>query len=341
MKPETGAILRLVCRYGLDSDRRTWPPPSPGLWPDVLLEINRHRLSGLAALALASGQLVLDDAQATELVDLEHQWAAHSTRMEMLALDLAARLDERKIPFVLMKGPALAHAVYEAPEMRPFGDLDPLVPAASLAASVEIVEGAGGSRRSPEVGSGFDEQWAKSVTTLTADGAEIDWHRTLFLGPLGFIVPISALWERVTTFELTGRRLSTHDPTMSFVHLAADLGVNWNSRLINRRDIYQLSEVVEPSDVAELAARCRLGAAVLRGIEVAIESLGSPSSRLLAIRASIRPRFSENAILRAYRTERRTRGLTMLAAPFAGGPRDVARYSYQVSRNVLQRRGAH
>ena len=104
-------------------------------------------------------------------------------------------LESAGVRHVLLKGAALATAVYADPSLRPFGDVDLLLDPGRFVDGIAALRAAGAVRWLPEVRRGFDGRFAKDVPVLFGGGA-IDLHRTLIAGPFGRRIPVGELIER-------------------------------------------------------------------------------------------------------------------------------------------------
>lgn len=61
------------------------------------------------------------------LNDVRTRFHVHDLRMEAIFREISALFATANIPLILLKGPNLAHAYYDHPHERPYGDLDILV----------------------------------------------------------------------------------------------------------------------------------------------------------------------------------------------------------------------
>ncbi|MCP6423258.1 nucleotidyltransferase family protein, partial [Klebsiella pneumoniae] len=83
---------------------------------------------------------------------------------------------------------------YPSPALRSYGDIDLLVRAGQLAAAVDALAGAGAHRHHAEAHAGFDRRFAKAVGLTGPHGVAIDLHRTLVVGPAGFLIDLDDLF---------------------------------------------------------------------------------------------------------------------------------------------------
>ncbi len=119
------------------------------------------------------------------LADAHEGWCAHDLRLERTLLRAADALDAAAIPFLLIKGPAIAHRWYPDPSQRLFADLDLVVPGRSIRPASELLSrGARRDRRRPSCvpastsASARRRCCAAAPTPSLPTGLEIDVHRT-------------------------------------------------------------------------------------------------------------------------------------------------------------------
>jgi hypothetical protein len=152
-------------------------------------------LSGLFLDAVDRGLVLLSDDARRELVRRHEAVLVRALRHEAELYRLAPLLEDAGA--VVIKGPGLAHGVYERPEHRPFTDLDVLVDADHVRSTVRALERLGYARPWPDPTPRYLELVAKAVCLGHPAGLTVDLHRTLVPGPLA---------ERIPTAEILGRR---------------------------------------------------------------------------------------------------------------------------------------
>ncbi len=187
-------------------------------WLQVVLATQRERTAGLLDHAIGIGLLDVTEEQAAQ-AEAEAASAARAVlRREAVLLRVGDRLERAGIPFRVLKGPAIAHLDEDDPMLRLFADLDLLVPSAGLEAALAELAALGFRRDLPERRPGFDTRFAKEVPLRAEDGTEVDVHRLLTAGPLGFAVDADALWKETDTFAVGGHRLAALGVHGRFVH---------------------------------------------------------------------------------------------------------------------------
>lgn len=325
--PAAAPEVRRIASAGLGRPDRL--QVDPDRWPLVLSGLNLHRLTGMAMAACESGSLELSDEQLEGLVSHHRAAMLGALAIERQLLRLAGAFEAAGIRVLVLKGPAIAHAVYPDASMRPFGDLDLLVSTADWRGACGVLAANGYRRDLPEPRRGFDERFGKAATHSDPTGLQVDLHRTLVLGPFGLWLDPSELSGHTETFELAGRRLERLDRTGLLVNAALHAGLGASPPLL-----LPLCDVVRTAaypgvDWERLegwASRWHLGAALAHAFAVAERELGvelPASARRIAGRT---PERAERRAMRAYTERRRAGGMAIAAARAIPGLRAKALY---------------
>jgi hypothetical protein len=298
--------LRAVAAYGLPgAPRLPGEPLADDRFAALLLSCEPHRLLGFMGAAARCGDLQLRDGQRDRLEEFLQSWLANALRVEALLLGAVEVLDAAGIEHRVLKGVALAHTVYPDPAWRVFGDVDVLVPAAAFTCAAETLGRELGTRRdAPELRPGFDTRFAKEALLRTADGLELDLHRTFVEGALGLTVHLPDLFASGQTFDLGGRQLRTLPPPQQLLHAAyaAVLG-DWPPRRSAQRDVAQIVLALDPPpvEVLELAGRWRASAVLARALTGTWEALTpGPAPPLVEWARSYRPGSLERLLLASH-----------------------------------------
>ena len=150
--------------------------------------------------------------------------ADRRAKLDATAARVIAALDRRGVHPVLLKGPALAHSLYDAGEHRGYSDVDLLVCPRDLEAARDVLSELGYADMSR--GLGIDdvagilhaETWSRPGDP--AGPEMIDLHRTL----PGCDAPADVVWEalsaRSDSIELEGRRVAVLNRPAMAMHLA-------------------------------------------------------------------------------------------------------------------------
>lgn len=195
---------------------------------------------------------------------------------------VAAALDAACPGWVLVKGLALAHRVYEDPVARPVGDVDVVVAPARFEPAVRALESAGGV----VVDRDWDLQLRElrgQVHVLMPHGTLVDLHWHLVnrdavrrqVGPL-----TSDVLARAVPVTIGGVPVRTLDAVDTVTHLALHAALSGGHRLGWLLDLRQALTGLRPpqTELADRArrwrARAAIGAALCRSGRV----LGSPTA---------------------------------------------------------------
>jgi hypothetical protein len=341
--PVAAPEVRLIAAAGL---REEAEPVGivPDRWPLVLSGLDFHRLTGIAVAACESGSLELTDDQVEELLSHHRTAMLGVLAIEQRLLRLAEAFDDAGIRAVVLKGPAVAHAVYTDPSMRPFGDLDLLVSTQDWPHACDVLRTGGYHRDLPEPRRGFDERFGKAATHSDPSGLQVDLHRTLVLGPFGLWLDPSELLRHTEPFELAGRRLERLDRTGLLVNAALHAGLGASPPLLlPLRDVAQTwsHPRVDWDRLGEWATRWHLRAALGVAFEAAARELGAeppaPARRI----AEEPKEPAERRAMRAYTDRRRAGGMALAATRAIPGVRAKATYLLELllpSREFIRAR---
>lgn len=302
----TRDVLRALAAWGLPGERPLPADAARAAGPELVGAAAEARLIGVLAVANQAGELSLD-ALTAEQVALRHRdallWCLR-LEVELLAtLELLARTGIRP---VVLKGPALAHLDAPDPALRPFADLDLLVPAEQIDAAVLALVAAGAERPVAERRAGFDRRFAKSVTLRTASGIELDLHRTLVDGAHGVRLPLARLSDQAVSFELAGVTVPCLGAVHRLLHSAYHLALGSPTpRLGSLRDLATALTAPDlrwPEVVAEAERWGGTGVLAL-AVQLTVDELGiaAPEASAWAERVTVPDR--ERAIIARHRAE--------------------------------------
>jgi hypothetical protein len=202
-------VLVALGGYGLPEAVVDFPGgPIPSVeWDQVCLDIRYQRLTGFATAAAENGHLLITDEQRADLMSEHVEAMAHVLRLEAHLLRISDLLGDRQIPFLVLKGSAVAHLDYPDVTLRSFADNDILIRPEDLDCALEHLVGHGYLRPAPQPGAGFDRRFGKGATLIASDGYELDVHRTFAKGPYGYTVDLDELWARPQPFEVGDHEL--------------------------------------------------------------------------------------------------------------------------------------
>lgn len=303
-------LASTAAAWGLDTDLT--PPTAPlddRAWPRLLQRAVTERIVGTLSAAVESGDWAATDAQAEEVAERHRAWMGTAVVLERELLAVGRDLDEAAIPFLVLKGTAIAHLAEVDPSHRCFGDVDLLVQGDHIDRVRQVLEARGGRRRYAEPRPGFDREFTKGLAIVQANALEIDLHRTLTAGPFGLALDLDDLWAEPTPFVVGGRTLRGLGDRQRFVHacIHAVLGSR-QPRLLALRDVARTA----PRDRGAFAAmldtadRWRCRAVVALAVRSAAGRLGwRPDRDLAAWSASYVDDGRERRWLATYRGDGR------------------------------------
>lgn len=309
--------IRRITTFGLSDVTEEEPfTVADDQMPDLWNGIRNERLGGLAVAALDAGALELPDEGRAELFQRHREDMVRCLALEQTLLGLARAFEDAGVDFVVLKGPAIAHAVYPNPSWRPFIDIDLLVRTRAWRKACAVLEARGCVRRLPEPRPGFDERFGKAAVHVTPDGHQVDLHRTLVIGPYGLWMQPDDLFGRTATFPLAGRQLRRLDDTglllHACVHAALGQRVPFGQQLRDVSQVVAAGSIDVPS-LEDWANRWRLGPVVRRAFELEARAIGSawPTSLRGVLERPGAAR--DQRLVDAYSTDRRRRGGTAVA----------------------------
>lgn len=336
-------LASTVAAFDLDgTSRAPWSVPIRERdWPRYLRMLIDYRLTGIATAALEAGWVSLTDAQAEELLAAQRRSMAWALKIERALVRMGEVFESAGLNVIVLKGTAVAHALYPDPSWRCFGDLDLLVRAGDWRRSLEVLASQGLRRKLPEPRPGFDERFGKAATHARSDGLEVDLHANLAAGPFGIWLPADELFHHTQRFRLADRDLNRLDDTSATMHalIHAALGSS-PPLLVPLRDAAQVV-ASERADWDEIRARAdRWG--VLAPIQYALKAMyevlrlepSAAGRRFLAEP----PPVSQRRALRAYTARRSSAAIQIAglqAIPDLKGKMSYARMLLVPSREFM------
>jgi hypothetical protein len=225
----------------------------------------RHRVLAQVTASLRA----VPGAPEALLAELSRSEVARTVHQLKILDDLrlfAEAMAELGVPWLVFKGPVIAHTLYERPELRSFQDVDVLLPRRGFASTLERLES-----RGCEV---LDRNWRLiererrgqlHLRLWTGSVADVHWHllnrrsvRTAF--------PISMpeVFARRRPGEVEGLAVETLDPVDTLVHLALHAALGGADRLLWLSDVTRAIEATAPAwpDVVGRARAWRAGPSV-------------------------------------------------------------------------------
>lgn len=240
-------------------------------------------LSGVAARAIAEGDLTLPGRVADSVT---RDWAAARAWCDQVdrqcarvaAVALRAHGEEGLAPPVLLKGSAVARR-YRDPAVRPYVDVDLLVPPDEVQRWSQLLRGLGYWAPEPEV-EAVRRRYQESVNFLSADPsgkAGCDLHACLFIERRARALTYTHVAARSQASAFPGLLEPARDMQLIVLalHLAHHTKDTW--RLIWLRDFLELAT----SEAVDSARRVAADHGVAWALELALgateEVLGTPT----------------------------------------------------------------
>jgi hypothetical protein len=232
-----------------------------------------------------------------------HRWQAYA---EVCTRAFAA-LATARIPFLVLKGAALAVSAYPEPAIRHSHDIDVLVDAGDVDRAAAVVRSAGFAAP-PE-----HRRTARSVRLVSERGVPIELHTRLFRLPYYGAVP-RGVWDRAGRCEIAGAGVQMPSAADHFVHVCGQASccasrdaLKWiaDAWFLAQDRSLDWSTVVRAAEESRLA----LPLAVLLGALVELLAMPVPPAvleRLCAVAANA-DRCAQEIALAGLRAGRRGR----------------------------------
>jgi Uncharacterised nucleotidyltransferase len=246
----------------------------------LVAHADRHGVAGCLWQAVrATGRSDVDGADQLR----ELRAAATVTHLRMLSeLDMVSRvLGAAAVPYLVLKGPVLAGALYRRPDLRSYVDLDLLVAPADFGAALGALEQAGCRV--------FERNWTLAADRMlgelrlfTRAGTVLDLHWHVIADRQAralFPIDLAAARSRARTVQVGGRSVSTLDAADTVVHLALHAALAGGHRLLWLKDLEQALRPPQGPEWTVLSARAAQWAAgpgVALMLDRAAGTLGVP-----------------------------------------------------------------
>jgi Uncharacterised nucleotidyltransferase len=286
-------LLLDVARAGLPGAA---PPPRDG-WEEQLESVMAQGLAGLFSASAAAGLIEIDADMAGRLQRQLDAEAIRAVQLEGELLRLTDALDH--LGAVVLKGAVLAHAAYPDPLLRPFTDLDVLVPGDRVAHAISVFATYGYERTQPEPVPRYDARVGKAVTLRHPGGVVIDLHRTLAAGNAGEVIDVHGLVAARRQIAIGSHTVPAQSWEAHLVECGLHAVVGDGlARPLSLRDIAEVAHhpSLDPAAAAELALQWQVAELVGLGLRAARDGLGLELPNPLAAlahRADVGPPASE------------------------------------------------
>ncbi len=222
--PAQEALCRLLAA-AWDPTRRPAADVVP--WPELLPLAGAGGVAATLYAATRDMPLPIDVQEA--LAQAFYATAAANTRGLHQLAQVGAALAAAGAPLLLLKGAALAEALYADPALRPFGDIDLLIPHASLPACRDALLRLGYAPAEVEhqPGAGLAYRNEESFLPPAADLAPVELHWHLLDVPYYLRrVPVAWFWEHSEPRTIAGQPFRVLTPEANLVYLPAHLALH-------------------------------------------------------------------------------------------------------------------
>ena len=213
-------------------------------WSRLVTRAVRHGLAPLLYVTLRSAGA--PDAILAHLRELyDRQVARHNGRVAKLG-EIGAALGGSGIPVIVLKGAALASAVYRDPAFRTMGDLDLLVRPSDLVEAYRVLRQLGYTPNESWHSEAWYEAYHHHLAPLdAADGSLIvELHRSIGITGGRARVPVDDLWERARLERIGPATFCVLAPTDLLLHLCLHLGHDNTFYPGKLRDLRDIAETI-------------------------------------------------------------------------------------------------
>jgi hypothetical protein len=210
-------------------------------WSDIVTASQRHGLTGLLWRAIETLGRADVPSAAAELLQDTYRRSALSQALAYRELEsLMGECARASIPLLVLKGAALARTLYSEPPLRPFGDLDVLIPQGEAHHLREMLIARGLRQVEMALGFNLDYYGEMAFFATRASDLMIDLHWELAApGYYRRRMDVGWFWENTEEFVVGAQRARRLNPTAQLMHLALHAGLHHqdNLRLIWLYDI--------------------------------------------------------------------------------------------------------
>lgn len=211
-----------------------WDPASlPALetipWPEVLkLAVPSNVGAVVHAVTVSRADALPRDVR-EELEQAFYRTAAANTRCLHQLAELGAPLAAEGIPLLLLKGAALAPALYSDSALRLIGDIDLAVPRASAPACGGLLRGLGylPSQVEEQPGSLLAQSNQERFQPPSPHQAVVELHWHILDVPYYLqSIPMDWFWHNTEVLSLAGQTFQVLNPQANLIYLPAHLALH-------------------------------------------------------------------------------------------------------------------
>lgn len=306
---------------------------------DLLAVAPHEGLVALLGAAIDEGAVVVDDASRSAVGAAWAEAMARCVQLDTLLRSVSQQLSVAGIDHRVLKGAAVASLDEVQPAWRTYSDVDVLVPGGSLMAAARSLAALQLRPLVAPVSERWAQRYAKSLTLVGADGAQVDLHRQLTPGVFGERVASSALFGGSEAVAVGDAVVPALARPHRFLHACyhASLGGVRGAR--HRRDILLLARSVRVAEVAALWGEGWSPTVVADALQFASPHGVGLSDEWAEWQRTLEPSAADAALLATYAG---SFGDQAGAAMRARGPWAAAQYAWPLlwpSRAHLRSRG--
>jgi len=224
------------------------PPRASAAWAAAAPQILAHRLSGLALATISASDL--QPSQEIVMAFRRRQTAsvARCLQLEARAPAVAATLKRAGIPSLFTKGPGLARA-YPEPGLRPFTDLDVVVPTGRFKDAVTALGRQGFRVVDPMPPRSYFYTLCREATALSDGKISIDLHHRIppwvFSRRLSFARMLRESEDLALAMGSVRIPAPHHQFVVALLHVFSHLGRPGEEPIV-WRDVVTLAHMVDP-----------------------------------------------------------------------------------------------
>jgi hypothetical protein len=259
------SIMHLISQAFPPAVKENSPLPVEMDWAPIIARAEKYAMAPLLFDSVKqTGRL--REIPASLLLDFRSTYLRSANHNEENFRELAALLDalgEAHIPVILLKGAALAVALYDRTAQRPMCDMDLLISKDALPAFIKII-GNRGFVEYHNLGKGFEQEFKSELCYVRPDASRLaiepHWH--VFNSPsTAEKIPVEWFWRHTAPVDVRGRRAMMLSPTAALLHLAVHYYVHHSGAgLLSLYDVARLltrwSDRIDWDELSETAKSC-------------------------------------------------------------------------------------
>jgi hypothetical protein len=301
MSPELRWLVD--CLQALARDEAPPVPRESIDWAQVLTTAEAEALAPALGFAFKAGPP--EDMPPAVAARLHRHLVDATARHVLLSAELGRLLkffEREDIPVMPLKGPVLAETLYRHPALRPYTDLDLLIPRDAVVRVDDHLHRLGYKRFVDAHSFAFDIAYDRATLYETTSGVRVDLHWGLLSDPRYSWNERDAdgIWERALPIRVAGEEALGLCPEDLLLYLTAHLAVHHAlAGVLWFYDLYLLLErgadTLDWRAVSERASRWRVRGALYFSLHEVQNLFGARVS--LELMAAVQPRGPRAAVM--------------------------------------------